>query len=87
MHPYISQGIAAERMRDMQARAAQERQARQAHRATKAYRRGFSVAKLWTRPSGRVTTLVAQVPAGRGRVDAHVAEVPAGNQEHRRRAA
>lgn len=69
MHPYISRGIAAERVRDMQARAAQDRRARQAHSATKATRRVFSVARLWTRPSGRVATLVTPVPVGRGRAD------------------
>ena len=87
MHPYISRGIAAERVRDMQARAAQDRRARQAHSATKATRRVFSVARPWTRQSGRVATLATQVPAGRGRVDAQVAGEPANNQEHRGRAA
>jgi hypothetical protein len=87
MHPYISGGIAAERTRDMQARAAQRRRARQAHGATRAHRRVFSPARLWTRPSRRVAALVTQVPAGRGHSDAHVVEVPAGNQEHRGRAA
>jgi hypothetical protein len=87
MHPYISRGIAAERTRDMQARAAQRRRARQAHGAIKATPRVLSVARLWTRPSGRAATLVTPVPAGRGRVDTQVVEVPAGNQAHRRRAA
>ncbi len=86
MHPYISRGIAAERTRDMQARAARGRQARQVRSATTT-RRAFHVARLWTRPSGRVTTLASRVPAERGRAAAQAVEELAGNQVHRGRAA
>jgi hypothetical protein len=85
MHPYISQGIAAERARDLQARAARGRQARGS--ATMAARRALHTTRPWTRRSGNPATLAPRVPAQHGRVDVHVVEMPASKRESPRWAA
>jgi hypothetical protein len=85
MHPYISQGIAAERTRDMRARAARVRQARQARgSATTATHHTFHVTRPWARRSGELTTLV---PTQHDRLDVHVVEMPDSGRELPRRAA
>jgi hypothetical protein len=87
MHPYISQGIAAERARDMRARAARGRQARQARRAgssaTTVGRHTIHVTRPWARRPGDLT---ARAHAQRDHAD-HVAEMPNRTRERTRRAA
>ena len=87
MHPYISQGIAAERARDMRARAARGRQARQARwaggSATTVGRHTIHVTRPWARRPGDLT---ARAHAQRDHAD-HVAEMPNRTRELTRRAA
>lgn len=91
MHPYISQGIAAERARDMRARAARGRQARQVHRqarlaggsATTVGRHTIHVTRPWARRPGDLT---ARAHAQRDHAD-HVAEMPNRTRELTGRAA
>jgi hypothetical protein len=88
MHPYISQSIAAERTRDLQARAAQGRQAREARgSATTAARRAFHSTRPWARRSGNPATPIAWVPSQHDRVDVQVVEMPTSKRESPRRAA
>jgi hypothetical protein len=88
MHPYISQGIAAERARDMRARAARGRQVhRQARRAggsaTTVGHHTIHVIRPWARRPGDLT---ARAHAQRDHAD-HVAEMPNRTSELTRRAA
>jgi hypothetical protein len=74
MHPEISRGIAAERMRDMQALAARGRLARRVRGRGRITRRVFHAARPAPRPA-----LVAPVQAQRDCVDAQVTQwVPCG---------
>jgi hypothetical protein len=88
MHPYISQGIAAERARDMRARAARGRQVHRQARlaggsATTVGRHTIHVTRPWARRPGDLT---ARAHAQRDHAD-HIGEMPNRTRELTRRAA
>ena len=87
MHPYISGGIAAERMRDMRTRAARGRQARQAGGSARAVtRHAFHLTRPWSHRPGQLAVLAAGT-AQHDRIDGQVVGIPDSRRELSRRAA